>query len=215
MVVSWDPAMHISIFWTEIRRQRLEHILTQSANFKTKSQWVSQRMLFVLAGDWPFSPHLSRELSGQRFSPILIIQLFSAITTTVSVYRGKSSMYEYIIAGATTGAMYKFNLGLRGIAAGTIVGGVLGTLGGAVSLLLLKSTGTTMEEVRYWQYKWRSNRDENINEGFKTQIKGTERDDPLISQHDEKPQVGNDKLDLKILIPDEPAKEEQVASKKT
>lgn len=121
----------------------------------------------------------------------------------IAVYRGKSSMIEYIAAGAITGGTYKFNLGLRGITAGMIVGGVLGTIGGGVSLLILKSTGMTMEEVRYWQYKWRSHRDDAINDSFKFQLKGTDLEDPLMDMHDQKPGVN---LDLNSLqLEDHPA----------
>lgn len=108
-------------------------------------------------------------------------------------------MYEYILAGVFTGATYKFNMGLRGIAAGALVGGALGTVGGAVSLLILKATGMTMEEMRYWQYKWRSNRDDTINEGFKTQVRGSDLRFHLLDDHDTKHNVGTDNLDLKIL----------------
>lgn len=117
----------------------------------------------------------------------------------IAVYRGKSSMIEYIAAGAFAGGTYKFNLGLRGMAAGMIVGGGLGTIGGAVSLLILRSTGMTMEEVRYWQYKWRSNRDDAINDSFKFQMKSTEFHDPLMELHDQKPEVTAAKLDIKAL----------------
>lgn len=58
-------------------------------------------------------------------------------------------------------------MGLKGMTAGGIVGGFLGGIGGAVSLLILKLSGTSMEETRYWQYKWRSNRDEAIAESYK------------------------------------------------
>lgn len=85
----------------------------------------------------------------------------------MSVYREKSSIYEYLAAGTLSGAMYKFNMGLRGMTAGGIIGGVLGGIGGAASLLILNLSGTSMEEVRYWQYKWRANRDDAIAESFK------------------------------------------------
>lgn len=130
---------------------------------------------------------------------LLNLLTFSGITTTIAVYRGKSSMYEYILAGTVTGAMYKFNMGLRGICAGAIVGGALGTLGGAGSLLILKTTGMTMEEMRYWQYKWRSTRDDNINDSYKSSLKGTEYSDQFLEHHDKNVSVGTDKLDIKIL----------------
>lgn len=126
---------------------------------------------------------------------------FSAISTTIAVYRGKSSFLEYIAAGTLTGTMYKFNLGLRGMFAGGVVGGVLGTIAGGATLLILRSSGMTMEEVRYWQYKWRSNRDNMINEGFRASLIGTEHNDELINSHDDK--VGSKNLDIKEIIPDE------------
>lgn len=122
----------------------------------------------------------------------------------MAIYRGKSSMYEYITAGAVTGGVYKFNMGLRGIAAGAIVGGALGTIAGGVSLAILKTTGMTMEEVRYWQYKWRSSRDDAIQDTFRETFKNdSERNDALIVQHDEK--LGKTTLDIKKLIEKEVA----------
>lgn len=124
------------------------------------------------------------------------------MTTIISVYRGKSSIIEYAVAGACTGSIYKFNLGLRGIAAGSLVGGSLGTIAGLVSLMLLKATGTTMEEVQFYQYKWRENRDNNIREGLKKEVEGTEHDDELIKLHDRRADVGSN-LDIKMLESDE------------
>jgi hypothetical protein len=106
-------------------------------------------------------------------------------------------MVEYLCAGSTTGAVYKMNMGLRGMAAGGLVGGFLGGIAGGVSLLILKSTGMTMEDMRYWQYKWRSNRDDDIQAGMKRSIEGTEHDDETIAEHDQR--VGEGKLDIKLL----------------
>ncbi|XP_017021571.1 RPII140-upstream gene protein [Drosophila kikkawai] len=109
---------------------------------------------------------------------------YFGIITCISVYRGKSSIYEYLAAGSLTGSLYKMNLGLRGMAAGGIIGGFLGGVAGVASLLLMKASGTSMEEVRYWQYKWRLERDDNIQQAFK---KMTEGDEPeLFKVHDEK-----------------------------
>ncbi|XP_065722162.2 RPII140-upstream gene protein [Drosophila suzukii] len=109
---------------------------------------------------------------------------YFGIITCMSVYRGKSSIYEYLAAGSITGSLYKMNLGLRGMAAGGIIGGFLGGVAGVTSLLLMKASGTSMEEVRYWQYKWRLDRDENIQLAFK---KLTEDENPeIFKAHDEK-----------------------------
>uniref|UniRef100_A0A0K8TKI9 Complex I assembly factor TIMMDC1, mitochondrial n=1 Tax=Tabanus bromius TaxID=304241 RepID=A0A0K8TKI9_TABBR len=121
----------------------------------------------------------------------LFTTCYAGITTCVSVYRGKSSIYEYLAAGSVTGALYKVNMGLKGMAAGGIVGLALGGVAGTLSLLLLKATGTTMEEVRYWQYNWKLERDAAVRESIKAQIENP----PEINQaHDSK--VGEKKITL-------------------
>ncbi|XP_046614655.1 RPII140-upstream gene protein isoform X1 [Neodiprion virginianus] len=84
------------------------------------------------------------------------------LTTSIAVYRGKSSFLEYVTAGTITGAMYKTMLGPRAMLVGGAVGGVFGGVAGALSLALLKISGTTMEEIRYWQYNWKKSRDKRI-----------------------------------------------------
>jgi hypothetical protein len=54
---------------------------------------------------------------------ITVLFLNRLLTTSISVYRGYSSVLEYAAAGCITGALYKFNMGLAGMA----VGGGLGT----------------------------------------------------------------------------------------
>lgn len=49
-------------------------------------------------------------------------------------------------------------MGLKGMAAGGIVGGALGGIAGIFTLGLLKLTGATMEDVQYWQHKWQVKR---------------------------------------------------------
>lgn len=85
----------------------------------------------------------------------------------MAVYRGKSSIYEYLTAGTVTGSLYKMNMGLRGMAVGGLLGGGLGAVAGIVSLIVLNLSGRSMEEVRYWQYQWKTNRDANIRGAMK------------------------------------------------
>jgi len=118
---------------------------------------------------------------------------YVAITTSIAVYRGKSSVIEYIAAASTAGAMYKINSGLRGITAGGILGAGLGGIAGLVSLAILKLSGTTMEEVRYWQYQWKVERDETINAA---KLKNSPHEqDPLLVAHEETLAVKDIKLD--------------------
>ncbi|XP_054731153.1 RPII140-upstream gene protein [Anastrepha obliqua] len=111
---------------------------------------------------------------------------YFGIITCVSVYRGKSSIFEYIAAGLITGSVYKMNLGLRGMVAGGVVGGVLGTVAGAASLALLYASGTSMEEIRYWQYKWRLQRENVVNEAMKAQEDIAHKTPSLFKEHDQK-----------------------------
>lgn len=117
---------------------------------------------------------------------------YIGIQTVISVYRGKSSVYEYLVAGGVTGAMYKFNMGLRGMTSGGLVGLTFGGIAGLLSLAILRATGTTMEEVRFWQYKWQDSRDQAIRDSIAKQSAGDP--DPLLEGHHEK--FGSSNLSL-------------------
>lgn len=78
----------------------------------------------------------------------------------IAAYRGKPGMIEYIGAGAVSGGFYKMNMGIRGLAVGTIIGGLCGTVAGASSIALLKLTGYTMEDIQNTQYEIQNIRDE-------------------------------------------------------
>uniref|UniRef100_A0A182J2D5 Complex I assembly factor TIMMDC1, mitochondrial n=1 Tax=Anopheles atroparvus TaxID=41427 RepID=A0A182J2D5_ANOAO len=118
---------------------------------------------------------------------------YVGIQTVISVYRGKSSLYEYLVAGGVTGAMYKFSMGLRGMASGGLVGLALGGVAGGLSLGIMRATGTTMEEVRFWQYKWQTNRDQIIRDSMKAQSDAEE--EPLLTHHHNKFGTANIDLD--------------------
>lgn len=112
----------------------------------------------------------------------------------MSVYRGKSSMWEYVAAGSTTGALFRMNLGLRGMVAGAVVGGALGIFAGGASLGVMKLSGTSMEEVRYWQYKWHKQRIDLEQAGYAKQAQ-SENPNPLLDAHHELVGEGNITLD--------------------
>lgn len=59
------------------------------------------------------------------------VTLFNSVSTGLSVYRDKYAFSHYIAAGAVTGGLFRLNLGLRGLVAGTIIGAVLGIPTGA------------------------------------------------------------------------------------
>lgn len=103
------------------------------------------------------------------------------LTTSVSVYRGRSSILEYVAAGGITGALYKCSMGLRGVAVGGGLGSFLGGVAGLISLGILKFSGMTMEEVRYWQYQWKEDRNRQFLKGGKD-----DESNPLLARHDQR-----------------------------
>lgn len=147
----------------------------------------------------------------------------------MAVYRNKSSIVEYLAAGGITGSLYKVNMGLRGMAVGGILGGALGGVAGLLSLLVLRLSGTSMEEVRYWQYKWRLDREKTIRETpgvilmyilyiiylvsiifYFFFILQKEEKDEMLLKHDE--HYGTKKISLELL--DEPTNDVKIKADK-
>uniref|UniRef100_A0A8C6KJ46 Complex I assembly factor TIMMDC1, mitochondrial n=1 Tax=Nothobranchius furzeri TaxID=105023 RepID=A0A8C6KJ46_NOTFU len=78
----------------------------------------------------------------------LIVTLFSSVSTGLSVYRDKDVLSNYVAAGVVTVGLYRLNLGLRGLVAGSVIGAVLGVPTGALILGLQRLMGETFRERR-------------------------------------------------------------------
>ena len=76
-------------------------------------------------------------------------------TTLVSTYRNKTSVFEFAAGGLLGGAFYKLSMGPKGMVAGGVAGGFLGTIAGCISVGMMKLTGTTTEDLRYWRQGWK------------------------------------------------------------
>lgn len=64
------------------------------------------------------------------------------------VYRGyKFDILNSTFSGAITGFIFKMNMGIKGLTAGTIVGTILGTFYGCVTKFFLWITGSEMENA--------------------------------------------------------------------
>ncbi|XP_070606328.1 complex I assembly factor TIMMDC1, mitochondrial isoform X3 [Erythrolamprus reginae] len=74
------------------------------------------------------------------------VAIFNTVNTGLSVYRDKSTLGHYTIAGACTGSLFRVNLGLRGLIGGSVVGGILGGSMGILLMGLQKVTGETFIE---------------------------------------------------------------------
>ncbi|XP_028288586.1 complex I assembly factor TIMMDC1, mitochondrial [Parambassis ranga] len=78
----------------------------------------------------------------------VIVTLFNSVCTGLSVYQDKDAVSHHVAAGAVTGGLYRLNLGLRGLVAGSIIGALLGAPAGALVIGLQSLTGETTRERR-------------------------------------------------------------------
>ncbi|XP_067349916.1 complex I assembly factor TIMMDC1, mitochondrial isoform X2 [Channa argus] len=76
------------------------------------------------------------------------VTLFNSVSTGLTVYRDKCTLSHYAAAGAVTGGLFRLNLGLRGLVAGTIIGAVLGIPTGALIISMQSLAGETFRERR-------------------------------------------------------------------
>ncbi|CAG9560283.1 unnamed protein product [Danaus chrysippus] len=104
------------------------------------------------------------------------------LVTSISVYRNRSSLSDYIVGGSLTGAIYKANLGPTAMLVGAGVGGVLSALGGILILGLLKITGLSMDDIRKSLYKIKETRQQLMDEAIEKSAK--EKNDQLTMHHD-------------------------------
>lgn len=59
-----------------------------------------------------------------------------------------------MLAGSITGLLFRMNMGLRAMLVSTGLGGILGGLCGGMSVLILKLSGTTMDQLLDTQHQW-------------------------------------------------------------
>ncbi|KAM7365444.1 hypothetical protein PAMP_016369 [Pampus punctatissimus] len=78
----------------------------------------------------------------------VFVTLFNSVSTGLSVYRDKYSLGHYAAAGAVTGGLFRLNLGLGGLVAGTVIGAVLGVPTGALIISMQSLAGETVRERR-------------------------------------------------------------------
>ncbi|XP_070850154.1 complex I assembly factor TIMMDC1, mitochondrial [Chaetodon trifascialis] len=76
------------------------------------------------------------------------VTLFNSVSTGLSVYRDEYTLSHYAAAGAVTGGLFRLNLGLRGLVAGTVIGTVLGIPTGALIIGMQSLAGEAVIERR-------------------------------------------------------------------
>ncbi|XP_029516335.1 complex I assembly factor TIMMDC1, mitochondrial isoform X1 [Oncorhynchus nerka] len=76
------------------------------------------------------------------------VTLFNTVSTGLSVYRDKYTLSHYAAAGAVTGGLFRLNLGLGGLVAGTAIGATMGVPAGALIIAMQGLAGETVRERR-------------------------------------------------------------------
>ncbi|KAJ2947096.1 hypothetical protein O0L34_g16442 [Tuta absoluta] len=108
--------------------------------------------------------------------------LFSLTATTISVYRGDTSLVEYLAAGTMTGAAYRCHLGLAATIVGAGLGATLSLIAGSAVIGILNVTGFSMADIRAALHKVKEARIEQMNQAME---KASEiKNDDLTKNHD-------------------------------
>ncbi|XP_077198422.1 complex I assembly factor TIMMDC1, mitochondrial [Paroedura picta] len=76
------------------------------------------------------------------------VAIFNTVSISLSVYRDKTSLSHFAAAGAASGGLFRFHLGLGGFAAGSIFGALLGVPAGGLVMVIQKLSGETIVERR-------------------------------------------------------------------
>ncbi|CAH1400841.1 unnamed protein product [Nezara viridula] len=92
----------------------------------------------------------------------LFTGLYISFVTALHAYRGEPSIFNYIIGGLVSGAIYRINYGLRGVIVGGTVGSMIGLAGGCLTLNLLRLTGHTFDDIYQIQEEQLRNRKRNM-----------------------------------------------------
>jgi len=77
---------------------------------------------------------------------LLLSFTYTAVAQSMACIRNYVNPLDHMLAGATMGAIYRFNMGPKGMVGGGVLGSLLGLQGGLVFWLLQYITGETVEE---------------------------------------------------------------------
>ncbi|XP_048350691.1 complex I assembly factor TIMMDC1, mitochondrial [Sphaerodactylus townsendi] len=76
------------------------------------------------------------------------VAIFNTVSISLSLYHDKILLSHFVAAGAVTGGLFRFHLGLGGFAAGSIFGALLGVPAGGLMMGMQKLSGETFLERR-------------------------------------------------------------------
>ncbi|XP_050537361.1 RPII140-upstream gene protein [Daktulosphaira vitifoliae] len=84
---------------------------------------------------------------------------FVTIVTVMNAYLNDISTFSYLTAGTIVGGIARIHIGVKGLVVGATFGGILGLLVGLITLLILKLSPLSMQELHEWQSQAQKDRD--------------------------------------------------------
>ncbi|XP_001948378.1 RPII140-upstream gene protein [Acyrthosiphon pisum] len=116
--------------------------------FEAKAKLQSQVTLAMARGVFKW---------GTRVA--LFCGTFTTIVTAVNAYTQKVTVISYATAGFVVGGIARISFGMKGFLVGSTLGAILGVIAGSCTLLILKFSSYTMDEVKEWQSQSQIERD--------------------------------------------------------
>jgi len=115
--------------------------------------------------------------------------VYVSVAQSLATLRNYVNPLDHAIGGATMGIVYKMNMGLKGMAAGGIVGGLLGLQGGCAWWLMHYVSGETVEqkwrrEFQYLENKNKQKEEEIEAKDFRKDIISDEKDKANYDEED-------------------------------
>ncbi|XP_025203043.1 RPII140-upstream gene protein [Melanaphis sacchari] len=116
--------------------------------FEAKAKLQSQVTLAMARGVFKW---------GTRIA--LFCGCFTTVVTAVNAYTQKVTVFSYALSGFIVGGITRISFGMKGFIVGSTLGGILGIFVGGITLLILRFSSLTMDEVKEWQSQSQIERD--------------------------------------------------------
>lgn len=111
--------------------------------------------------------------------------LYTSFVTLSAVYRGDSSLLDYVLGGFISGFIYRINYGLNGVIVGSTLGSFVGLLAGTLTLTLLRFTGKSYDDVAHWHNEQLVARQRHLKEALEKSIHDDGKRN-MLSEHDKR-----------------------------
>nr|XP_018911425.1 PREDICTED: RPII140-upstream gene protein [Bemisia tabaci] len=123
------------------------------------SKWMRTNLASKFINEADAKKYLTDTVATGVFKGVMVegtkigafVSAYLLASNSLSVYRGKTGMADFIVGGAFAGGAFRFWHGPRGFIVGIGLGSFLGTIAGGLYTLILMAYGVTPEEVKEYQ----------------------------------------------------------------